>query len=219
MASQTEANRLCDILKGEVESPPMFSREAVTVLSGQDLSVGAVVGKITKSTPTTGTAGTNTGNGTCTAVTGGDDTQIGTYTITCVTEAVGAGTFKVVAPNGEALPDAEVGVAYTNEQLNFTLNDGAEDFNVGDKFTVAVAAGSGKVKEITFSAVDGSQNAYGMVIDDYDASSADLEGVAIVRDALVVEANLVWPTGATTDQKAAAMAQLKLLGIVARTDA
>lgn len=220
MASQTETNRLNDILKGEIEIPHYFSREAVTVLSGENLTVGAVIGKITKSTPTDGTAaGGNTGNGTCTGVTGGEDTQIGTYTLECVAAEADGGTFKVTAPNGEALPDAQVGAAYTNDQINFTLNDGSTDFAVGDKFTIAVAAGSGKVVEIDFSAVDGSQDAYGFVIADYDASAADVEGVAIVRDAAMIAANLVWPAGATADQKAAALAQLKALGIVERTDA
>lgn len=218
MANTTESNRLNDILKWEQEN--LFSREGVTVASGENLTLGAVIGKITKSTPTEGTAdGGNTGNGTCTGVTAGDDTQIGTYTLECTAAATDGGTFKVTAPNGEALPDAEVGTAYANEQINFTINDGATDFAVGDKFTIAVAAGSGKVTEIDFSAVDGSQNAYGFVIDDYDASSADVNGVAIVRDAMVIEDNLVWPTGATADQKAAAMAHLKAAGIVTREEA
>lgn len=218
MPNQTESNRLNDLLKWEQDNK--FSREGVVVLSGQNLSLGAVIGKVTHTVPTTGAAdGGNTGDGTCTGVTSGDDVQVGTYTLECVVAAVNGGTFKVTAPNGEALPDAEVGVAYTNEQLNFTINDGAADFVVGDKFTITIAEGSGKVKEIDFSAVDGSEDAYGFVVAAYDASAADVNGVAIVRDAIIASSALVWPSGATAGQKAAALAQMKAVGIVVRDEA
>ena len=218
MAVQTEGNYLNDVLKWELENH--HSREKVVVLSGENLSMAAVVGKITKSTPTEGTAdGGNTGDGTCTGVTAGDKTQVGTYTLECIEAVADGGNFKVTAPDGDALADATVGTAYSNVQINFTLNDGATDFAVGDKFTIVVAEGSGKVTEIDFSALDGSQDAYGFVIADYDATAADVEGVAIVRDAQIVDANLVWPAGATAEQKAAALAVFKEKGIVTRTDA
>ncbi len=109
MASQTESDRLNDILKWEQEN--LYSREQVTVLSGEDLALGAVFGKITRELPTTGAAdGGNTGNGTCTGVAGGKDTQIGTYSLECTAAAEDAGTFKVTAPDGSALPDAEAGM-------------------------------------------------------------------------------------------------------------
>ena len=214
MAVQTEGTRLYDGLIGEVESPARFSREQIVVASGQDIGVLSVLGKITKSVPSTGAAGENTGGGTCTGVTGGDDTQVGTYTLTCVAEASNAGTFKVEAPNGEALPDAQVGVAYENPQLNFTLNDVGEDFDIGDTFTIEVAEGSGKCVAIDFDAVDGSQQAYGIATGDYDATSADVNGVAFVRDAKFIGSALVWPDGATDDQKNKALAELKAAGIL-----
>jgi hypothetical protein len=422
MSSQDQGNTIQDILKWEQDN--YHSREAVTVLSGQNLSLGAVIGKITKSipaagtpadgntgggtvtgvtggtktrigeyalvcagipagaatVPATGTApvsppntgggtvtgvtggedvqigdyilacigvpegaavvpaegasdGGNTGAGTVTGVTGGDEVKIGTYTITCltytasplaatfevkdpdgnllsgaalgayaneqinftitdgspaitagdiwtieVTEAshaggtftvtapdgsalpdatVGAaysneqinftindgdpdfavgdtftisvteashagGTFTVTAPDGSALPDAIVDAAYTNPQINFTINDGSPDFAVGDSFTITVAEGSGKVKEIDFDAADGSREAYGFTLAAYDASSADLAGVAIVRDAVIVADDLVWPAtspAVSSAQKAAALAELALKGIVTRSEA
>jgi len=140
------------------------------------------------------------------------------FTVTVTTADHDSGTFSVLAPNGEALPDATVDSAYTNDQINFTINDGDTDFIVGDSFTIAVAAGSGKYVIIDFDGVDGSQDAAGFVIDEYDASSADLAGVAIVRDAIIVSTDLVWPTGATTDQKTAALAVLKTAGIVERDE-
>lgn len=300
MSVQTESNRLNDILKYEAGVEKLFSREQVVIAGGEELAVGAVLGRIGRSCPTTGTAGTNTGGGTCTGVSAGAEAQIGTYLLRCIAAASGAGTFEVQAPDGAALEQATVGVAYTNPHINFTLNDGTPDFAVGDTFTIAVAAGSGKVKAISFSAVDGTEDAYGILAAPVDttgtlkslaftsggtyevrpgdvitgatsgatagvvslslssgtwaggdaagtlildnqagtfqsenlnvgtdtnvatiggnssAYSPDTDGVAVVRDAIIDAANLVWPAGATSDQKAAALGQLKEKGIIVR---
>jgi len=218
MSSQNQGNTLQDILKWEEEN--RHSREIVTVLSGQNLSMGEVIGKVTKSFPVEGAAVTgNIGQGTVTGVSGGKDAKLGVYTLECVATAENGGTFKVTAPDGDALPDAVVGTAYANEQINFTINDGDPDFSLGDKFTIEVTAGSGKVTAIDLDGVDGSRDAYGFVIADYDASLGDVDGVAVVRNAIIVPDDLVWPDGATTDQKAQALAELKAKGIVTRSEA
>jgi len=80
---------------------------------------------------------------------------------------------------------------------------------------------SGKVKQIDFSAADGSENAYGVLCFDVTAPvGADAKGTAIVRGPAVVARNgLVWPAGATDPQKNAAIAQLEAAGILAREGA
>lgn len=187
-----ENDRLNDVLKWEQEN--LYSREKVTILSGQDIPVGGVIGKVKTSCPATGTAdGGNTGNGTCTGVSAGDQVKLGTYTLTCIEAAANAGDFEVRDPDDVTLGQATVGAAYTSEQINFTLNDDTTDFAVGDIFTITVTAGSGKMKEIDFDAVDGTEDAYGFVIDDYDASEADKSGVAVVRDAVIDPDHLAWP--------------------------
>lgn len=217
MTAYTEPNNLKDFLVWEEERGK--SRKEVTFLSGEDISIGEVVGEVAISCPTTGTAdGDNTGDGTCTAVTSGAHTKIGTYTLTCIAEATGAGTFAVKDPDGLALPDATVETAYANSNINFLLNDGTEDFDIGDIFTVAVVAGSGKYVAVEASAVDGSQNAVGIAIDNYDASSADLAGVIITRDAIITTSNLAWPDAATDDQKSAWLADLAANGIIVREE-
>lgn len=125
---------------------------------------GQVLGKITKSCPTSGTAaGTNQGNGTCTSVTAGLSTKLGVYTILCTVKATAA-TFTIKAPDGSMLENATAGSAYTNPQLNFTIAQGDTVFEVGDKFTVTVVAGAGTYKAATATAVDGSQDVETMVI-------------------------------------------------------
>lgn len=223
MTVYSESNYLSDWLKYELDG--YQSRELVTVKSGESVVMAEVVGKINKSTPTTGTAGAgNTGNGTCASVTAGADAIVGTYTLECTAAAdasTGTGAiFKIVNPEGNALPDAEAGVLYTNDQLNLTLTDGVTPFIVGDSFTIAVTEpGTIYTVPIDFSAVDGSQNAAGIMIAACDASAAAKDGVIVARDAQIVAAYLTWPDGASTAQKNAALAQLKTLGIIQKTEA
>ena len=47
MAAHTEGNYIGDVLKREFE--PLYNRETGTLISGQNLAVGAVLGKITAS--------------------------------------------------------------------------------------------------------------------------------------------------------------------------
>ncbi|SEM78883.1 Bacteriophage lambda head decoration protein D [Syntrophus gentianae] len=219
MGSQTQGNTLQDILKWEQENH--FSREAVTVLSGQNLSLGVVIGKITKSIPASGTPDSeNSGAGTITSVTGGARTKPGTYTLTCksYTASPLAAVIEVKDPDGNALPDAGIG-GYSNAQINFTVADGSPVIAAGDIWTIEVAEGSGSVRALNPAGVDGSQEAHGFVIDDYDATDGALSGVAIARDAVIVADDLDWPTGITNDQKATALDQLAARGIVTRQEA
>jgi len=115
------------------------------------------------------------------------------------------------------LPNAVAGRAYTNDQISFTINDGSPDFVVGDAFTVEIAAGSLRVRAINFDGVDGSQDAYGILTAACDASGGAKSAVAIVRDAKIASANVVWPVtspAVSEDQKAAALAQLAAKGII-----
>lgn len=75
---------------------------------------------------------------------------------------------------------------------------------------------SGQYTQVNFSASDGSEEAAGILLGDVDASSAAAQGVALVRDAIVITPDLVWPSGATAAQKAQALSELKDLGIVTR---
>ena len=226
MAHQHEGNTLRDVVRFEVEEDGRLSREVVTVKSGQILEMGAVLGKETLAAcPTTGTPSSPiTGAGTCTGVTAGAKAKVGTYTIKCIHAVTGGGIFSVADPDGYALPNAVVG-AYVNDQINFTLADGSPDFSVDDYFTVTIAAGTGYVKELAkgaLTSVLGDQDAYGILTADCDASTGAKAAVAIVKDAVIVAANLVWPDGSpavSAGEKTVALAQLAAKGIVARAEA
>ena len=64
---------------------------------------------------------------------------------------------------------------------------------------------------------DGSEVAAGVLLFNTDATAANTKCVALVRGPAVVSADhLVWPAAITDTEKAAAVAELAALGIVAR---
>jgi len=121
--------------------------EDVLVASGQNLARGSVLGRVKVSVPTTGTAdGGNTGDGTCTSVSGGANTKPGTYTVECITAVTHGGTFEITGPDGfvgivQITAGAGGTGVFASEEINLTLTDGGTDFAVGDKFTIAVTEG------------------------------------------------------------------------------
>ena len=190
------------------------SRDAITVLSGEVLLAGAVLGKI-KFGAATASAVTGTGTGAIGAVTVKGKAKVGIYTLTCVAAATNAGTFQVIDPDGLRMADLTVAVAYDNGAFAVTVGD-ATDFVVGDHFTITIAAGSGKYVELDPTAGDGSATAAGVLIYDCNATGADQVAAAIVRNAEVASAALVWFSGASAPQKATAIADLAKLGVIVR---
>jgi hypothetical protein len=222
MPVQTERNYLGDWLKFEADNH--YSRDIVTVLAGSGadraLLTGMVLGRITKGTAASAAVAGNTGNGTITAAPAvGQAAKPGVYRVVCIEPAADAGKFAVEDPDGILIGVATVGVEFTTH-LTFTIADGAADFVAGDSFTITVAAGSGKVKQIDFAATDGSNAACGILLLDTTApDGTDRSGVAIVRNAIVSDNGITWPAGATENQKNAAIAQLKSAGILVRQGA
>lgn len=200
------------------EAPFHRSRDNKVLASGQNLLAATVIGIATVAlTATTSNAG-NTGNGTITMDATNPVRQgakVGDYKATCIAAAANGGTFRVEDPDGYVLGDVAVAATF-DDDVKFVINDGAADFIVGDKFTITVAAGTGKVKQLTVAAQDGTQNAAGLLYDAVDASAADKACVIVGRDAEVIDAEVVWPGGITAPQKAAAIAQLAALGIILR---
>jgi hypothetical protein len=222
MPVQTEGKYLGDWLKFEADNH--YSRDIVTVLAGsgadRELLTGMVLGRITKGAAASAAVAGNTGNGTITASPAvGQAAKPGVYRVVCIEPAADGGKFAVEDPDGILIGVATVGVEFATH-LTFTIADGAADFVAGDSFTITVAAGSGKVKQIDFAATDGSDAACGILLLDTTApDGADRSGVAVVRNAIVSDNGITWPAGATENQKNAAIAQLKSAGILVRQGA
>ena len=197
------------------EANGSLSRETITVLSGQNLQPGHVLGKVAVGTATGAAVSGNTGNGTIGTVSAGSTAKAGVYTATCIEPAANGGTFTVEDPDGVNVGTAAVGSAFTGPVV-FTIADGATDFVAGDRFTITVAAGSGKYKEYNPANTDGSQIAVALLLDAVDATGGDKDGVIVARHAEVNAAELIWFSGADANQKTAGLAQLKTHDIVAR---
>lgn len=76
---------------------------------------------------------------------------------------------------------------------------------------------AGKYSQVDFGGAGGAEVAVAVLAEPVDATLADKPGIVIARGAVVNVAALAWPVGATDPQKAAAIAQLDALGIVAVT--
>jgi len=216
MSTITENARISDVIFYESDGVYNYQRDQITVISGTAAcAVGQVLGQITVGA-ITAAAGTNTGNGTCTALTVGAKARIGAYLLKFLT----ATTFTLSDPNGVSLPNGVNG-AYTDAQINFTITAGGTAFVAGDTFTITVAAGSGKWAQVNPSGVDGSQNAAGVLVAGSFAATlgADAVAVAATRGPAILKLNgLAWTSGLTSGQITAAIAQLQALGMTTRTD-
>ncbi|RLB92237.1 MAG: head decoration protein [Deltaproteobacteria bacterium] len=77
---------------------------------------------------------------------------------------------------------------------------------------------SGKYAAFDQDLSTGVETAVGFAIADYDATSADTQGVMIARDAIIVTDNLTWPSDITEGETTTALATLAGLGIIAREE-
>lgn len=215
MDTLTEGQRTGEFLVSEAQGSR--SREAGTLITGQNLKAGAVLGLIAASlaAPVGAAAAGNTGDGTIGTLTAGTGVQTGVYTVTFIEPAANLGTFTVEDPAGVEIGTGTVGSAFAGE-VNFTISDGAADFVAGDQFTVTVAPGSGKYTEYDPTNNDGSQAAVAVLWGNVDATLADVEVAIIARDAEVNAAELQWFTGASGPQISTGQAELAAQGIIAR---
>lgn len=211
MTVLTEGSRALQALLTEL--PGEMSRRVVTIASGQDLPAQAVVGEVLSAgTPTfVGTVGARGAVTIGAAI--GVDTKPGTYQLVCVAASANAGTFRLQAPAGSFVPFntasgmlTVAGGATSSSHLTVTIADGADDFLVGDTYTVAVTAGN--VKALAPAATNGTQIATGILYDDYNATAAAVEGVLFDRECAFNADEVVWPAGITAAQKNTAIAQL-----------
>lgn len=164
-----------------------------------------------------------TGTGTMSAITLGKNAQLGGYRIILRAVQTHGGDFDVIAPYGRSVGRFIMGTttgaaaSFTSDHINFTLTD-ATDFIVGNYFNVIVAGYA--APEATLwdpTAVNGAQEAWGILTDDCDASSAAQDAVCITRQSEVSSTKLTWKTTVTSGQKAEAYRQLAASGVIVRS--
>lgn len=202
-----------------------YSRENVTILAGSGavraLTSGMVLGKIAVGAATPAAyAGNAASTGTIGTVTVGAGAKPGVYNVVIVEPATNAGKFTVEDPDGVTVGTGTVAVAFSGGGLGFTMADGATDFISGEGFTITVAAGSAKYVQMDDAGTDGRQNAAGILIFDTTApDGADIKAAIIARNAIVSDNGIKWKSTVDSTEKAAAVVQLKALGIQVREGA
>lgn len=196
---------------------PAISNEAVTVLAGngadRTLEAGTVLGKRTLGAATYTADAGNTGDFTASAVALSKGAVVGDYRVVFIS----ATTFEVYDPNGNYVGLGALGAAFAKGGLSFTLTAGGTAAVAGDAATIAVAAGDGKVVQLDLAGTSGEADAYGVLYDTVTApDGVDADGVAVVRQAALKDAGLIWPAGITADQKTAALAELAANTMIVR---
>jgi len=191
------------------ESNSLF-RESVTVLSGQTLLSGAVVGRVKfgigrVSIPTV----VGTGTGTASLVFAGPEVEVGNYVLTCITAVAHGGVFSLTTPSGKALPNFTMTpgstntTAYTSRHINFSITD-ATDFIVGDVFTFVVSTtaptviggtGTGVLTALTLGP-DAMPGRYKIVNDVVVANGGDMS--VIGPDGNNVGGRFIWSASGAT---------------------
>jgi hypothetical protein len=145
------------------------------VIAAGTLQRGTVLGQQT-SFSVVSAKGTNVGNGTVGSLSATTAALIGHYDLV----ATSATSFSVTDPEGNALPAATVGTAYSNEGLGFTLTAGGAVFSAGDSFTLEVVDSIGNFIESVKTASDGSQVPVAILADYADASAGPVSTGAYV---------------------------------------
>lgn len=194
------------------------SREQIIIAASQTLLAGAVLGAVPNGNPAV-TPGTpiGTGDGTIGAWTADAGVPAGEWAI----EILGSGAtaaFRVLRPDGSVDGVGAVGSAY-NGGINGTLADGATDWGTGTRIPFAVV-----YDEVGFTyvkhdpeGVNGSQNFAGLLFDGVTTGVGETaKAAAVVRDAEVVLDDLVWDDQDVAE-KAAVVAAMAAVGIIART--
>lgn len=189
MTTLTQKNRLGEYVLCEADCT--LSREAITVIAGDALESGQVLGQITVGASATVAAMANTGNGTIGTVTLAAGAQAGAYFAYAIEPATNGGKFVVEDPAGKTIGIATVAVAFSAGGLTFTIADGSTDFVSGDSFTITVAAGSGKYAPYDPAGTDGRQKAVAILYAGLDTSASDRPAVITARQAEVDANRLV----------------------------
>lgn len=156
-----------------------------------------LMGRVSVSVPTTGTAdaGNAGGTGTVTnvALMAGRLPKSGTWTLECTVAVANGGTFKLTDPGADIVRNnlvmaagAGVGTTFYLPEvgLTFTITDGATDFSVGEKFTIAVTAVN-KWVPFDASAVDGRQIPRGIFFSE-DVPAASLVAGDVTGQVIIV---------------------------------
>ena len=191
--------------------------------SSQDFTTAARFNVVVTAGGTPAVEG-GTGNGAMSAITLGKNAQLGGYRVTLKAAVSHGGDFDVIAPDGSQVGGRFLmgtgdgtAASFASDHINFTLTDDT-DFILGNYFNVIVAGyAAPQAKLWDPAAVDGTQEAWGLLVDACNAASAAQDAVVIVRQAEVSATKLAWKSTVTAAQKPEAYRQLAAAGVIVRS--
>lgn len=199
------------------------TRDTAVIALSQTIVVGQVLGRRIAGTVTSSVAADagNTGNGVFTidgttpVAAGARD---GVYRVINDLVAANGGEFQVFDPEGVEIGRVAVGATFNN-QIKFSIADGATDFTIGDAFSVTVGIEDSDYEyaALNYSATDGLANAAGIAVYPVTTDGSNKQSIAVmVRGPSQVRlSDLTFPSGSAA-QQAEVLRQLDRLGIVAR---
>lgn len=224
MTTLTEGRHAGGFIVSEAEN--LRSRSVLTLIQGEVVKAGQVLGLVAGSAPaeievavTKGAGSAGGGTLTMANPATGAGVMAGTYLAVCTAAASNAGTFKVFAPDGSVVGNATVGVAF-NDVVKFSIADVGTDFAVGDFFSLAVAitadAVAGDCAAFDQDAVDGTEVAAAVAFDNADATAGPVEIVVMARACQVAGVDLVWPADLDAGELATGIRDLAARGVIVR---
>ena len=94
-----------------------------------------------------------------------------------------------------------------------------QNLKMGAVVGVKSATDEIKIVSISDEETDGSDSAFGVLLEDVDATSAAKKALVIARDAILASDYIVFPADSTSDQKKKITRDLEKRGIVIRKSA
>ena len=137
-------------------TPARFAPVYVRTVAASGKAIGDLEATIDQTGA--GVAGTNTGNGTISAITVAAPAQKGVYSIVFTA----ATKFNVFDPSGVELVPGTTGVAYSQEGVGFTITAGGTAFVAGDTFNVTITQNNVALSDVAW-AVNGKDTANGNI--------------------------------------------------------
>ena len=94
-----------------------------------------------------------------------------------------------------------------------------QNLKIGAVVGIKSATDEIKIVSISDEETDGSDSAFGVLLEDVDATSAAKKALVIARDAILASDYIVFPADSTADQKKKITKDLEKRGIVIRKSA
>ena len=110
----------------------------------------------------------------------------------------------------------EIDKNYSREVVTVAIG---QNLKIGTVVGIKSENGEAKIVSIADGETDGSDKAFGVLLDNVDASEKSQKALVLARGGIVASRSLVFPEGATSEQIAKLTSDLDARGIIVRQSA